>query len=171
MTINVREMVPMDFNAVARIAHEEIYDEQPEELVKKLLEDLQADPRSSIFVVFLDDLVAGFLVLQRFDSYGEVESVRAFLMALGEGYQGKLGPFFFRDVVMRSLSLLEKRIKRKIFRLTFELDGYNEQFQRVLCRAIGRMGLRYEVSLLEGAWPANKEDPRGSQYMFNVWPP
>lgn len=171
MTFHVREMFPMDFEAVARIARDEIYDEQPEELVRKLLVDLTADPRSSIFVAFQDDRVVGFVVLQRFDSYGEVESVRAFLMALGEDYQGKLGLVFFRDAVMRSLDLFQERIGRKVFRLTFEVDGYNEQFSKVLCRLIGRMGLRYQVDVVEGAWPANEEDPKGTQHVFNVWLP
>lgn len=159
----------MDFDAVAKIARDEIYDEQPGGMVEELLRDLQTDPRSLVFVAVRGDRVVGFVVLQRFDSYGEAESVRAFLMALGEDYQGKLGPVFFRDVVMRSLGLFQERIGRKAFRLTFEVDGYNEQFFKVLCRVIGRMGLRYEVELLEGAWPANREDPKGNQYVFNVW--
>lgn len=166
--MEVHHMAPLHWWKVVETLHEEIYDEQALEWVVELVRKFETDELCRVFVATEGSRVAGVVVLQWLDRSGDADIVRVPLMALHGDEQGK-HVFLFRDLVLRAVRAWERETHDKVFRLVFEVDGYNEEFAELLPSLLTRMGLRFDRHDLVGAWPEKGQE--GNQYVFNVWLP
>ena len=99
--------------------------------------------------------------MNRFDSYGSVESVRIFLLAVDEEHEGE---WITGALFEQSLAVLRDEIDREIHRLTFEVDDDDPRTITLFRIMIKRAGFKAVEFYVPNAWPGGI-----GQTIFNVF--